>query len=106
MEGLYPLGAGFAVSAQIGWNFDFFSIAAGILPNGGMRSDLLLSSFVGFDIGAGAAYVIDRRLLIEAKALFRLIGYNKASGGGASDSLGTEIGRAETAIELSAGWIF
>jgi hypothetical protein len=108
VEGLYPLGSGFAVSAQIGWNFDFFSISNGLVPSGagGARSDLLLSSFVGFDIGAGAAYVIDRRLLIETKALYRLIGYNNASGGGASDSLGTEIGRAETAIELSAGWIF
>jgi hypothetical protein len=106
VEGLYPLGSGFAVSAQIGWNFDFFSISSGLLPSGGARGDLLLSSFVGFDIGAGAAYVIGRRLLIEAKALFRLIGYNNASGGGASDSLGTEIGRGETAVELSAGWIF
>jgi hypothetical protein len=106
VEGLYPLGSGFALSAQIGWNLDFFSISNGLLPNGGSRSTLLLSSFVGFDIGAGVAYVINRRLLIEAKALFRLIGYNSASGGGVSDSLGTEIGRGETGFELAAGWIF
>jgi hypothetical protein len=106
VEGLYPLGSGFALSAQIGWNLDFFSISNGLIPHGGSKSDLLLSSFVGFDIGAGAAYVINRRLLIEAKALFRLIGYNSASGGGASDSLGTEIGRGETSFDLSAGWIF
>jgi hypothetical protein len=106
VEGLYPLGSGFALSAQIGWNLDFFSISNGLLPYGGSRATLLLTSFVGFDIGAGAAYVLNRRLLIEAKALFRLIGYNIASGGGVSDSLATEIGRGETALEITAGWVF
>jgi len=102
---LYPLGLGFALSAQIGWNLDFFSIANGLIPGGGSRESLLLSSFVGFDIGGGLAYVIDRRLLIQAKYIFRLIGYNIASGSGASDSLDTEIGRGESALEFTVGWI-
>jgi hypothetical protein len=104
-EALYPLGAGLALSAQIGWNLDFFSIANGLLPGGGSRENLLLSSFVGFDIGGGLAYVVDRRLLIQAKYIFRLIGYNVASGSGASDSLDTEIGRGENALEFTIGWI-
>jgi hypothetical protein len=103
-EGLYPLGAGFAISAQIGWSMDFFSIANGLLPNGGSRENLLLS-FVGLDMGAGAAYLIDRRLLLQAKYVFRFIGYNLASGSGVADSLGTEIARQEGALEFTMGWI-
>lgn len=107
VEGLYPLGRGLALSVQIGWNLDFFFIADGFAPGGtGPRTDVLLSSLVGLDIGGGLAYVIDRRLLIEAKAVYRFVGYNFGSGTGVFDGLGTEIGRAETALELTAGWIF
>lgn len=106
IEGLYPLGRGLALSAQIGWNLDFFFIAKGLVPYGGSRTDLLLTSFVGLDIGGGLAYVIDRRFLIQAKAVYRFMGYNIGSGSGVFDGLNTEIGRAETALELTAGWVF
>jgi hypothetical protein len=58
VEGLYPPGSGFARSAQIGWNLEFHSISNSLLPYGGSRATLLFTSFVGFDIGAGAAIEI------------------------------------------------
>jgi hypothetical protein len=89
-ETFFPIVSSFAVTAQICWNLDFFSIEDGLLPSGGSRSRLLLTSFVGFDIGAGVAYSIGKRCLLEGKGVFRLIAFNTATGGGAFDSLGTE----------------
>jgi hypothetical protein len=105
MEMLFPMRKGFAISAQLDWDLEFFSVTNGFLPYGGVREDLLLSSFFGLDCGIGLAYIVERRLLIEAKALIRMASDNIASGAEVSDSLGGEIGRGEYSFELSAGWI-
>jgi hypothetical protein len=105
-EFLFPCRKGFAIIGQFGWDFEFFSVADGFLPYGGSREDLLVSSFIGLDGGFGLAYIVDRRLLIEAKAVARMFSDNIASGELLSDSLGGEIGRGEFSFELSVGWIF
>lgn len=105
IEMLFPLRKGFAISGQLGWDLEFFSVTNGFLPFGGTREDLLLSSLFGLDCGIGLAYTLERRLLLEAKAVVRMASDNMASGTGSSDSLGGEIGRGEYSFELSAGWI-
>jgi len=103
MEFLFPFNGGWAVTGQLGWDFQFFSISNGYLPSGGARTDLLISSFLGMEGGVGLAYVIDRRYIIEGRAVIRGFGDNIASGGGVSDSLGGETGRFEYSFELSVG---
>jgi hypothetical protein len=106
LEMLFPLRTpGMAFGFQFGWDFDFFSVTDGFLPFGGSREDLLVSSFVGFDCGLGMAYVIGRRLLIEAKAVVRMASDNSVSGAGVSESVDGEIGRGEFSFELSAGLV-
>jgi len=106
IEMLFPVRKGFALTGQLGWDFELFSVTDGFLPFGGSREELLLWSFVGLDGGFGLAYAVDRRLLIEAKAVARMSSDNIASGSSASDSLGGEIGRGEYSFEFSMGWIF
>lgn len=105
LEMLFPMRKGFALCGQLGWDFEFFSVTDGFLPFDKSRVDLLLSSFFGLDCGIGLAYVAERRLVIEAKAVVRMSSDNLASGAGNSDSLGGEIGRGEYSFELSTGWI-
>lgn len=106
LGGLIPIRSGFALTGQIGGGIDLFTIENGLLPYGKSREDLLLASYLGFDIGAGAAYVIDRRFLVQAKTIFKIFNDNMATGEGVSDGVNDEISRAEFSFELSAGWIF
>ncbi len=106
IEFLFPFRRGLAITGQLGWDLEFFSVTDGFLPFGGSREDLRISSFIGLDCGMGLAYVIKQRLLIELKALARMASDDIASGASTSDSLGGEIGRGEYSFELSAGWIF